>query len=528
MNCLAWNCRGLGNAATVRDLCGLVKEANSQIVFLCETRQKVDRIQRIRNRLGLRGFTGVDSDGLSGGLALFWHESVYVEVKAMNERFIDTYIRISVDGPLWHATFVYGEPRVENRYKMWASLNSIKQSSNLPWVLIGDFNEALWQFEHFSIHPRGENQMQSFRDLLQTRELFDLGFSGTPYTYDNKRQGRSNVRVRLDRALTDNRWRDLFPDSQVVHLVSPRSDHCPVLLKLMLEDQQRRNRKKCLHYEICWERDASLPEMIQNSWEEVGSMADLGDVSKALQKVMRCLQSWSKAKFKNIGKELEKARNNLSALLLVNSDSAAIQRATDHMNELLYREEMLWLQRSRINWLKEGDRNTRFFHSKAVWRAKKNQIKSLRDADGTVYSMTTEMERLASNYFQEVYRADPNLDQSKVTSLFRTKVSVEMMLCKDFSADEISTALFQISPLKALGPDGFPARFFQRNWGVLKNEVVAAVQVFFQTGVMPDGINETAIVLIPKVNQPVELKDFRPISLCNVIYKVVSKCLVIV
>lgn len=86
--------------------------------------------------------------------------------------------------------------------------------------------------------------------------------------------------------------------------------------------------------------------------------------------------------------------------------------------------------------------------------------------------------------------------------------------------------LFQIGPLKAPGPDGFPARFYRRNWAHIKADVVNAVKELFQSGHMAEGINETSIVLIPTVNQPVDLKDFRPISLCNVIYKIVSKCLV--
>jgi hypothetical protein len=53
------------------------------------------------------------------------------------------------------------------------------------------------------------------------------------------------------------------------------------------------------------------------------------------------------------------------------------------MDELLYREEMMWLQRLRIAWLKEGDRNTKYFHRQAVWRARKNRIKKLRDHSGS-------------------------------------------------------------------------------------------------------------------------------------------------
>lgn len=99
-------------------------------------------------------------------------------------------------------------------------------------------------------------------------------------------------------------------------------------------------------------------------------------------------------------------------------------------------------------------------------------------------------------------------------------------LCKEFSDEEIADALLEIGPLKALGPDGFLARFYQRNWGVIKADVIRAVKEFFSSGEMPEGINDTAIVLIPKTQQPLEMKDYRPISLCNVLYKVVSKCLV--
>jgi hypothetical protein len=90
-------------------------------------------------------------------------------------------------------------------------------------------------------------------------------------------------------------------------------------------------------------------------------------------------------------------------------------------------------------------------------------------------------------------------------------------LCKQFTDAEISDALFQIGPLKAPGVDGFPARFYQRNWGTLKVEVINVVKLFFSTNRMPDGVNATAIVLIPKIDQPETLKDFRPISLCTVI-----------
>lgn len=138
------------------------------------------------------------------------------------------------------------------------------------------------------------------------------------------------------------------------------------------------------------------------------------------------------------------------------------------------------------------------------------------------------MERMASSYFKELFTCDPSLNSDNLVSLFQEKITVQMneQLCKDFTDEEIGDALFQIGPLKAPGVDGFPARFYQRNWATIKEEVINAVKVFFATGKMPDNVNDTAIVLIPKVDQPEIVKDFRPISLCTVLYKVLAKCMV--
>ena len=74
----------------------------------------------------------------------------------------------------------------------------------------------------------------------------------------------------------------------------------------------------------------------------------------------------------------------------MNADREEIRKIMDKMNKLIYEEEMLWMQRSRISWLKDGDHNTKYFQSKAVWRARKNKIRSLTDSIGGVHSDFTE------------------------------------------------------------------------------------------------------------------------------------------
>jgi len=82
-----------------------------------------------------------------------------------------------------------------------------------------------------------------------------------------------------------------------------------------------------------------------------------------------------------------------------------------------------------------------------------------------------------------------------------------------------------MSPLKAPGPDGYPAHFFQRNWDMCGEDITRAVLRVLSGDERPEEINSTFIVLIPKVPNPTLMGQFRPISLCNVIYKIISKAL---
>jgi hypothetical protein len=143
-----------------------------------------NRSSNLHWRLGLRTCLAVSSDGLSGGLALFWDDSISVSLLSKGERHIDVVITEHPGSVPWRATFVYGEPRVEKRKDMWELMRNLCGEWLGPWVLVGDFNEAMWQYEHFSATPRSEKQMMDFREVLSHCDLHDLGFSGLPWTYN--------------------------------------------------------------------------------------------------------------------------------------------------------------------------------------------------------------------------------------------------------------------------------------------------------------------------------------------------------
>ena len=94
------------------------------------------------------------------------------------------------------------------------------------------------------------------------------------------------------------------------------------------------------------------------------------------------------------------------------------------------------------------------------------------------------------------------------------------------SAKDIKRVVFEMHPLKAPGPDGMPGLFYRHYWLIVGEQLVAAVQSFFREGWLLLELNHTYITLIPKVQGAHNFNQFRPISLCNVCYKVISKILV--
>lgn len=99
------------------------------------------------------------------------------------------------------------------------------------------------------------------------------------------------------------------------------------------------------------------------------------------------------------------------------------------------------------------------------------------------------------------------------------------LLIKAFSDEEIDIALAQMQPLKAPGPDGLGVSFYQKHWATVGDGVRKAILNFLDSGIFDPSLNLTYIALIPKTQKVASVFDFRPISLCNVLYKIIAKVL---
>jgi hypothetical protein len=134
---------------------------------------------------------------------------------------------------------------------------------------------------------------------------------------------------------------------------------------------------------------------------------------------------------------------------------------------------------------------------------------------------------MARDFYKDLYTlvATSGLEEVLASVPVTVTPAMNILLAAPFANAEVKEALFQMFPLKAPGPDSYPAHFFQKHWDLCGGEVTNAVLRILRGGDSPEGINKTFMVLIPKVASPEELGQFRPISLCNVIYEIASKVL---
>ncbi|GKV49874.1 hypothetical protein SLEP1_g56597 [Rubroshorea leprosula] len=180
-------------------------------------------------------------------------------------------------------------------------------------------------------------------------------------------------------------------------------------------------------------------------------------------------------------------------------------------------------QKSRKIWLLKGDANTKFFHNcvKGNWR--RSEINSIIIKGAQVEEVSSLKEEIAAfyeNLFKEEQGERPKLEGV----CFKQVQPVDnRQLIEAFTAEEIKAAIWECDSSKAPGPDGFNFRFVKSEWEVIKEDVIDFLQEFHKNSKMVRGLNSSFIVLVPKVDNPQRIEEFRPISLIGVIYKILAK-----
>lgn len=193
---------------------------------------------------------------------------------------------------------------------------------------------------------------------------------------------------------------------------------------------------------------------------------------------------------------------------------AEIRATRRDLNELLDDEELYWGQRAKAHWLKEGDKNTKFFHAYASDRRKQNTILGIWDEFGRWCEEKESIAQAAVTYFENIYTSASPSRVEEVMAAIPVRVTEDMneSLSLSFTREEVATALKQIHPSKAPGPDGMSAIFYQKHWDIVGNSVSNMVLNVLNNNLPISEINKTNISLIPKKNNPSRMSEFRPIN----------------
>lgn len=158
---------------------------------------------------------------------------------------------------------------------------------------------------------------------------------------------------------------------------------------------------------------------------------------------------------------------------------------------------------------------------------RRETVSGLVDDQGVRHQERSTMCSMVHNYFTYLFQSEIQEIDNSVLDAVEVKVTADMnrSLLAQFTPEEVKNALFAIGDLKAPIPDGLHAIFYKRFWNMLGDDLVREVLQAVNTAVIPEGWNDTTVVMIPKVDNPDRVAQFRPIRLCNVVYKVISKML---
>jgi hypothetical protein len=247
-----------------------------------------------------------ESDGRSGGLLLMWKNDVKVIERSVTNRHID----VTIDsGSVWRFTGVYGEPDWRYKEQTWTDLRTLFVCNNLmPWFLVGDFNEILFDSEKEGGLLRPQRYMQNFRDALEDCQLQDMAYIGDRFTWR-----RRSIRERLDRSICNREWNLLFPLSGSVNEGMTKSDHRPVLIDTTFhEGVEAPNPKSGKRFEARWLNEPSVDEIVRGAWERAKESNQR--LINTLADMHTDLHEWDREILKGLKKRIDRVENELQDL----------------------------------------------------------------------------------------------------------------------------------------------------------------------------------------------------------------------
>jgi len=315
----------------------------------------------------------------------------------------------------------------------------------------------------------------------------------------------------------------MFPNASVETLVAPASDHYPIWLECSPKPRPPQH-KRHFRYENAWHLEPGFKELVTNSWQ-------VHSTNTIILKLSSCaedMSDWKKTHCHNLKRDIDNCRKEMhdTRLQVIGEDQFRMLELRNHMQRLLSQDDAYWRQRAKTHWYKDRDRKTKFFHASATTQKKVNRIISLDDDVGNKVTSEQGLQEVARNYFVNIFQQQDS-DFSSVIDIINLSISINDndMLTEPFTRAEFRDAIFFMHPDKCSGPDGYSPGFYQHFWNLCSDNIFKECCGWLDTGQFLPDLNITNIALIHKGSTHVSMKYWRPIALCNVLYKIISKVL---
>ncbi|CAN0927561.1 Putative ribonuclease H protein At1g65750 [Linum grandiflorum] len=272
--------------------------------------------------MGFSDWEKRDAIGFTGGIWVLWNSSeVKLDLLAASSQFLHFTGRLQFGSPFL-VTAVYGNPSVTVRNELWEGIRSIAPSSDVAWLVAGDFNAMKSSADKRGGAAFSIRKHQPFLDCCADCDLNDLNFSGPRFTWYH-----GTKRHRIDRAMCNTSWIQAFPESKEVHLPRMKSDHRPILITS--HDRPPSTGPKPFRFMAGWLQHKDFLPFLARQWDS------LSPLPHQLAVFTPQLKHWNKTVFGNIFRKKEDLLQQLAAIeAATDADAMVISRCIDEFASL--------------------------------------------------------------------------------------------------------------------------------------------------------------------------------------------------
>lgn len=378
---MCWNVQGVGRPLTFHQLKEFSRLHSPSLFFLSETKNGVTRLEAVKRAMGMDGSLWVDPVGSAGGLALFWKGNQAVELQCMCSWFIDVKVHDVESNTSCRLVNVYFSSRPDERKGQWEAFLKYKVCLGDDWAMWGDMNDIVCEDEKRGGVCPTRLATGGFQRFIDQCQLLDFGFTGYPFTWRNNRANEGFIQECLDRALATPSWRTRFANASVEHLDSVGSDHSALLLNL--NPHAVRNRVP-FRFDARWVKEDDMQNLVQQAWNVQTQGSRLFNVQNKIRECRSSIQNWKKRKRVHSGQKVTELKEKIYRIQNGQEpySHTSLQGLRAQLQQEWDKEESFWRQKSRIDWLKQGDKNTSFFHASVLQRRSRNRISGLENSNG--------------------------------------------------------------------------------------------------------------------------------------------------